>query len=162
MTEKWRLVNQPQNPEEAETKPADNCHFIALQQGIWLSNNLLHDLVVLHPLMLREDQTCQVIRRTEKKLSQIIRQDYVCWITDEWKIYQGQEISEDWYITEHQGDGSNTYQKLIITGKECPRRKNSQAHHTIMSCQSLGMLTLPSHDNAGFERSLVGEQQSTH
>ena len=59
--------------------------------------------------MLKEDQACQVIRRTAKKLSQIITQDYVDEPTDEWKIYQGQEIPEGWYITGHHGDGSNTY-----------------------------------------------------
>ena len=63
---------------------------------------ILYDISVLHPRMLREDQTCHVIRRTAKKLSQIIRQDYVGQLTDEWKIYQGQEIPEDLYITGHQ------------------------------------------------------------
>ena len=51
------------------------------------ANELLYDLVVLYPLMLKEDQASQVIRRTAKKLSQIIRQDYVGQLTDEWKIY---------------------------------------------------------------------------
>ena len=70
------------------------------------ANELLYDLAVLHPLMLKEGH---VIRRTAKKLSQIIRQDYVGQLTDEWKIYQCQEIPEDWHTTGHQGDGSNTY-----------------------------------------------------
>ena len=55
-------------------------------------NELLYALAVLHPLMLKEGQ---VIRRTAKKLSQIIRQDNVGQLTDEWKIYQGHEIPED-------------------------------------------------------------------
>ena len=33
------------------------------------------------------------------KLSKIIRQGYVGQQTDEWKIYQGQEIPENWYLT---------------------------------------------------------------
>ena len=51
------------------------------------------------------------------KLSKIIRQGYVGQQTDEWKIYQGQEIPENWYITGHQGDVSNTYRKYYW--KEC-------------------------------------------
>ena len=77
-------------------------------------NELLYDLVILHPLMLKEDQSCQVIHITAKKLSQIIRQDYAVQLTDEWKIYQGQEIPEDSYITGHQEDGSNTYWKRVF------------------------------------------------
>ena len=60
-----------------------------------LKHDLLCDLAVLYPLMLKEDQACQVIHRTAKKLSQIIRLDYVGRLTDEWKIYHGQEIPED-------------------------------------------------------------------
>ena len=56
------------------------------------SNELLHDLAVLHPLMHKEDLACQVRRRTEKKLPQIIKQDHVGRLTDEWKIYQRQKI----------------------------------------------------------------------
>ena len=92
----------------------DMCSFYRtatryLTRHLPFANELLNDLAVLHPLMLKEDQGCHVIRRTAKKLSQIIRQDYVGQVTDEWKIYQGQEIPEDWYTTGHQGDGSNTY-----------------------------------------------------
>ena len=80
-----------------------------LTRHIPFANELLYDLAVLHPLMLKEDQACPVIRRTAEKLSQLIRQDYVDQLTDEWTIYQGQDITDDWYITGHQGDGSNTY-----------------------------------------------------
>ena len=66
---------------------------------------------------LTRDKACQVIRWTAKKLSHIIRQDYVVQLTDEWKIYQGQEIPEVWYITGHQGDGSNT--RRVAHNKTC-------------------------------------------
>ena len=75
------------------------------KQGSWewvdnnrhlpFANELLYDLAVFYRLKLKEDQACQVIRRTAKKLSQIIRQDYVGQLTDEWKIYQGQDIPEE-------------------------------------------------------------------
>ena len=103
-----------------------------LTRHLPLVNDLLNDLAVLHPLMLKEDLACQVIRRTVKKLSQI-RLDYVGQFTDEWKKYKGQEIPEDGYITGHQGDGSNT-EKLTTTGNDCSRHKTLQAHHTSMSC----------------------------
>ena len=48
-----------------------------LTRHLPFANELLYDLAVF-PLMLNEDHACQVIRiRTAKKLSQIIRQDYV-------------------------------------------------------------------------------------
>ena len=92
----------------------DMCSFyrtatMNLIRHVPFANDLLYDLAVLHPIMLKENQACQVIVWTAKKLSRVIRQDYVGQLTDEWKIYQGQEIPEDWYITGHQGDGSNTY-----------------------------------------------------
>ena len=48
-----------------------------LSRHLTFANELLYDLAVLHSLMFKEDQACQLIRRTAKKLSQIIRQDYV-------------------------------------------------------------------------------------
>ena len=70
-----------------------------LNRHLPFANELLYDLPVLLPLMLK---------------SQIIRQDYVGQLTDEWKIYQGQEIPEDVYITGHQVYGSNTYWKKVL------------------------------------------------
>ena len=48
-----------------------------------LANELIHDLAIHHPLMYKEDLACQVIRRTEKKLPQIIRQNDIDRLTDE-------------------------------------------------------------------------------
>ena len=54
----------------------DMCSFYRtatryLTRHLPFANEQLHDLAVLHPLMLKEDQACQVIRRTPKKLSLI-------------------------------------------------------------------------------------------
>ena len=77
--------------EEAETITAEKGHNRHVQfyrtatryltRHLPFVNELLHDLVVLHPLMLKEDQASQVIRITAKKLSQIIRQD-LCRLTN--------------------------------------------------------------------------------
>ena len=78
-----------------------------LTRHLIFANELFYDLAVLHPLMLKEDQACQIIRCTANKLSHI-RQDYASQLTDEYKIYRGQEIPVDWYITGHQGNRSTT------------------------------------------------------
>ena len=67
-----------------------------LTRHLPFANERFYDLPILHLLILKEDLACQVIRITSNKLSQLIRQDYVGQLTDEWKIYQGQEIPEDW------------------------------------------------------------------
>ena len=107
------------NLEEADTRTTEKGHNGHVQfyrtatrnltRHLPFVNELLHDLAVLHPLMLKNDQ---VIGRTAKKISHTIRQDYLSRLTDEWKIYQWQKIPEDGYITGHQGDGSNTYRKV--------------------------------------------------
>ena len=74
-------------------------------------NELLYDIAVLHPLMLKEDQAFQVIRRTA------IGQDYVGQLTNEWKIYQGQEIPQDWSSLEFMSMDPTPTEKFTTTGK---------------------------------------------
>ena len=83
-----------------------------LTRHLPIANELLHYLAVLHPHMLKEDPEYQVIRRTAKTLAQIIRQDYVCRLTDKWKINQGHKIPEDWYITGCQENETNIYRQV--------------------------------------------------
>ena len=64
--------------------------------------------------MHKEDHAYRIIRRTANKLPQIIRQHDVGRLTDELKIYQGQEIQDDWYITGHQWDISNIYWRRVF------------------------------------------------
>ena len=114
MTEKWRLVNQLQKPWRSWDKNRRKSHNGYVQF-------LLH-CHIASPLTLML-KGGQVIRWTAKK--HIIRQDYVGQLTDEWKIYQGQEIPEDWYITGHQGDGSKSYWKVYHYWKRVFGAQNS-------------------------------------
>ena len=70
------------------------------------------------------------------------------------KIYQGQEIAEDWYITGHQGDGTNIYWRVDHYWRRVFETQNlKEAHYTSMSYQSLDVLCI-THTNAEVERSL--------
>ena len=85
--------------EQQKRAIMDMCSFYltatrSVTRHLRFANERLYDIPVLHPLILKEAQACQVIHWTAKKLSHIIRQDYVGQLTDEWKIYQGQEIPE--------------------------------------------------------------------
>ena len=126
-----------------------------LTRHLPFANELFYDLAVLHLLMFKEVQACHVIRWFAKKLSHIIRQDYVGQLTDEWKIYQGQEIPEDWYIIGHQGDGSQHILKSFPLLKNIIRAAKLNRLTTLLcpikACEGLLCLT---HGNAEVERSL--------
>ena len=148
MTEKWRLVNQLQilkklRREQQKRAIIDMCIFYSttpryLTRHLPFPNELLYDLTVLHPLMLKEDQACQVICRTAKKLSQIIRQHYVDQLTNEWKIYQGAEdprglalhwTSRRWV--------QYLLKSLPLLEKSVHDTKTQQVYHTIVYYQKL-------------------------
>ena len=128
-------------------------------------NELLYALAVLHPLMLKEGQ---VIRRTTKKLSHIIRQDYVGQLTDEWKIYHGryprvlvhhwtsrrwiQHLLNSWQLEKSVRDAKLNSITTLLFGRT----------YIYMSYQILWKLTLRNPWQCRSWEESVGEQQGTH
>ena len=114
-------------------------------------NYYIYDLAVIH----KEDQAYQVKCRTDKPLPQIIKQDDVGRLTDEWKIYQGQDIPEDCYITGHQGDVSNIYRRVYHYWRRVFETQNSTGspRYYVLPKFVKAVLCL-THGNADVERRL--------
>ena len=126
-----------------------------LMSRLPLDNELLKDLAVLHPLMHKEDHAVHAIRRTAKKLPQIINEDDLGRLTNEWKIYQGQNIPEEWFISGHHKNGSiiftrvdKYWQKLFET-----TNTDGSARYCILPKLVKALLCI-AHGNAEVERSL--------
>ena len=65
-----------------------------------IGDTFVRDLTVLHPKMqeVKCGECC--IRRIAQKLPQIIKDYQIPSVVDEWKLYQQQEVPEDWYKTD--------------------------------------------------------------
>ena len=65
-----------------------------------IGDTFVRDLTVLHPKMQEVECGECCIRRIAQKLPQIIKDYQIPSVVDEWKLYQQQEIPEDWYKTD--------------------------------------------------------------
>ena len=63
-----------------------------------LGRGIVKDLSCLNPLLQKEFKGLQAVQRTARKLPQIITEEELPLLTGEWKVYQAQEIPENWYI----------------------------------------------------------------
>ena len=91
------------------------------------------------------------VRRISQKLAQVIKEDQIPPVVDEWKLYQHQEIPEDVYKTDETLNTGKLFQMKTLTGTEMFPRLMT----LIKAVLSL------SHDNADFERSLSVNKQAT-
>ena len=62
-----------------------------------LAKKLLKDLALLYPLLQKAERGLQAIVRIVKKMSQVISQEEISLLTDEWTLCQAQVIPESWY-----------------------------------------------------------------
>ena len=62
-----------------------------------LAKEILKYLTSLHPLLKKAERGVRAIVRAAKNMSQVISQEMFSLLTDEWMIYQAQEIPESWY-----------------------------------------------------------------
>ena len=89
---------------------------------------------------MHKDQACPVIHRMQRNYGQ----DDVSRLTDEWKLYQWQEIPEDWTSLDIKGMDPTSTEDLITTGKECSRRKTQQTSTLLCPAKACDGCTLPS------------------
>ena len=96
------------------------------------------------------------IRRIAQKLPQVTKDDQIPSVVDEWKLYQHQEIPEDWYKTDETGRTctdhywARVFQKEALSGTEM---------FPYLKKLIKAVLTL-SHGNASVERSLSVNKQA--
>jgi hypothetical protein len=72
------------------------------------------------------------VQRTALKLPQIISEEELPLLNDEWKIYQAQDIPEDWDVKRMEPQSTDG---LTTTGKKC-FSKIPLVHHTKKYYQS--------------------------
>lgn len=82
------------------------------------------DLTVVHPKMQEVECGERCIRRIAQKLPQVIKDDQIPSVVDEWKLYQHQEIPEEWYKTDETASTridhywAKVFQKKTLSGTE--------------------------------------------
>ena len=69
-----------------------------------ITDTFVRDLTVLHPKMQKVSSGERCVRRIAQKLAQVIKENQIPSIVDEWKVYQLQDIPEDWYKTDDAGN----------------------------------------------------------
>ena len=119
-----------------------------------IGNTFVCDLTVLH----REVECGErCIRRIAQKLRQVIKDDQIPSVVDEWKLYQYQEIPEEWYKTDETGSTcidhywAKVFQKKTLSGTEMfPYLK-----------KLIRAVLVLSHGNADVERSLSVNKEAT-
>ena len=99
-----------------------------------LHREILKDLVCLHPLLQKATQGVKAIKRIAEKLPQVICEEDLCLLTDEWKLYQAQDIPEEWYIIPGTKDESPTYVHVDHYWRRVFDQKNAMGipHYTVL------------------------------
>lgn len=80
---------------------------IYLLKHLPIGDTFVRDLTVLHPERREIEAGDRCVRGIAQSLPQVFKGDQVPIVVDEWKLYQHQEIPEDWYKT-HDGESTRT------------------------------------------------------
>ena len=83
-----------------------------LMDRLPIGRGIVRDLSCLNPLLQKEPQGMQAVQRTARKLPQIITEEEFPLLTDEWRVYQAQDIPENWYILGRKEDGTTEYERV--------------------------------------------------
>jgi len=75
-----------------------------LQTKLPLTNGTLRDLQCLQPTARSKPESEVFIRRLARKLPQVISQEEVSAVTDEWKVYSVDDIPRSWYCVEESAE----------------------------------------------------------
>lgn len=93
-----------------------------------VGRGIVKDLSCLNPQLQKADQGMQAVQRTARRLPQIVTEEALPLLNDEWKVYQAQDIPEDWYILGHKEDGT--------IGRKFLTKRTLQEHRTTKYLQS--------------------------
>lgn len=123
-----------------------------------LGREILRDLSTLHPLLQKSDRGVRAIERTARKIPQIVPKEEINILTDEWKMYQAQEIPEGWYkesVVDGKSGETEKYVRIDHYWKKVLEQKNSMgtARFKVLPKLIKAVLCL-AHGNAEVERSL--------
>ncbi|CAB4028421.1 Hypothetical predicted protein [Paramuricea clavata] len=118
--EKYFLIKQPRimSKEKKEASLKNN------ERGI------VKDPSCLNPLLQKEPQGMQAVQQTTRKLPQIITEELPL-PTDEWRVYQAQDIPENWYILGCKEDGTEYESRPLLAEISSPKE-----HYRITALQN--------------------------
>ena len=69
-----------------------------LQKKLPLNNELIYDLTCLQPLSQKDDRRVCAIGRIARLIPQVISQDKVSLVQDEFRAYSQEDIPDTWYM----------------------------------------------------------------
>ena len=130
---------------------------IYLLNHLPIGDTFVRDLTILHPDMREIDAGDRCIRRIAQSLPQVVKDNHVPLVVDEWKLYRRQEIPEDWFKTDEAGSTRiDHYWARVIEIKTLSGTEMFPYLKKLIKA----VLTL-SHGNADVERSLSVNKQAT-
>ena len=121
-----------------------------LLKSLPLKSNVLKDAACLGPLTRKKEWTVQPIGRLALRIPHIIQKREVALVKDEWKLYQLEKISVEWY-NEKNGNFKrvDSYWAQIFTIRD--GSGNVKYRHLAKVVKSI---LLPPNGNVSVERSL--------
>ena len=88
-----------------------------------LASTLLQDLHCLTPQARSQPESEHCIRRLAQKLTQVVNDNEVMTVIDEWKLYSVDDIPVQWQITQESNSDRpatiDDYWSRVISKKKC-------------------------------------------
>ena len=73
---------------------------------------LFKDLACLNPQLQKVNEGLHAAQQIARRIPQVITEEEIPQLTDEWKVYQVQDIPENWYISGQKDDGSAEFSRI--------------------------------------------------
>ncbi len=83
-----------------------------LMNRLPVGRGIVKDLACLNPQLQKVNEGMQAVQQIARKLPQIITEEEIPILTDEWKVYQAQDIPNDWYVLGQKEDGTTEYRRI--------------------------------------------------
>ena len=126
-----------------------------LMDRLPVGSGIVKDISCLNPQLRKADQGMQAVQRAARRLPQIVTEEELPLLNDEWKVYQVQDIPEDWYILGCKDDGTIEYRRVDHYWQKVLDQKNftGAPRYKVLAKLVKAVLCL-AHGNAEVERSL--------
>ena len=126
-----------------------------LMDRLPVGSGIVKDISCLNPQLRKADQGMQAVQRAARRLPQIVTEEELPLLNDEWKVYQVQDIPEDWYILGRKDDGTTEYRRVDHYWQKVLDQKNftGAACYKVLAKLVKAVLCLAC-GNAEVERSL--------
>ena len=126
-----------------------------LQKRLPLDNEMQKDLKCLHPLEQKSERGTSKIRIIAERLPQVVEESNISQVTDEWKMYQLQDITDSLKVDDTQKDiRVDYYWNRVLQTKS----SDMSPRYKVLGPLVKAFLCF-AHGNAEVERSLSEKQE---